>query len=263
VSGPSPAQPWRGAAYPGAPETVAVAVAAGVPLRVPRWGLADIGIVVLGSLLVPVLLLSAVLAAGVVQRSGTFLLLASVTPWLVFVGWPVLTTRLQGNGPVIDLGYAFRRSDIWWGLGGGVASFLLATPVGMLTERIFGEFESAAGEAAVQASAPRWVLLVYAVFVAVGAPLAEELAFRGLVFTAVGMFVAGRGAGATRVLVWAAVWSTVLFAGIHLEPVRIPVLLTIGAVLAFLRARTGRCGASVIAHGLNNLPGAISIALLS
>ncbi len=255
-------QVWAGAAYVGAPATTVEAVAAGRELRVPRWGLADVAVLVIGGFLLPLFILSALLAAGLPQHSGAFLLLAAGSPWVVFAGWPLLTTRLQGNGVRIDLGYAFRRSDLWWGLGGGVACFLLATPVGILTEKLFGDFSSAAGDAATQASAPRWVLVLYALMVVVGAPLVEELAFRGLVFTAVAKRVAGRGATRTRVLVWAGVWSTVLFAGIHVEPVRIPVLLTIGAVLAYLRARTGRVGASVVAHALNNLPGAIAIALL-
>ncbi len=258
-----PPRVWSGAAYPGAPATTVAAVAAGRELRVPRWGLADVAVLVIGGILLPLLILSTLLAAGLPQRSGAFLLLAAVTPWIVFAGWPLLTTHLQGNGVRLDLGYEFRLSDLWWGIGGGVTALVAATVVGAVTEKLFGQFESAAGLAAIQANTSRWVLVAYAVLVAVGAPLAEELAFRGLVFTAIGKHVAGRGAGTTRVLVWAAVWSTVLFALIHLEPVRIPVLLTIGGVLAYLRARTGRVGASVVAHAVNNLPGAIGIALLA
>lgn len=254
------------AAYPGAPATVAEAVSLGLPLRTPNWGLADLVVLVVGGFLVPLVLLSALLAAGMTQHSGAFLLCAAISPWIVFAGWPLVTTHLQGNGVRIDLGYVVRSSDVLWGIGGGIACFLLATPVGVLTEKLFGQFESAAGEAAQEANAARWVLVLYAVFVLVGAPLAEELAFRGLVFAAVAKHVGTRGPEqartATRAVVWAAVWSTVLFAGIHLEPVRVPVLLVIGGVLAFLRARTGRVGASVIAHALNNLPGAIGIATL-
>ena len=52
---------------------------------------------------------------------------------------------------------------------------------------------------------------------------------------------------------WATIGSALLFALVHVEPVRIPVLLTIGLVLSVLRARTGRVGASIIAHSINNL----------
>jgi membrane protease YdiL (CAAX protease family) len=47
--------------------------------------------------------------------------------------------------------------------------------------------------------------------------------------------------------------SAALFAAIHLEPVRFPLLLTIGLELSWLRARTGRVGASIVAHSFNNL----------
>jgi membrane protease YdiL (CAAX protease family) len=50
----------------------------------------------------------------------------------------------------------------------------------------------------------------------------------------------------------ATVVSALLFTLIHFEPVRIGVLLVIGLVLSVLRARTGRLGAPVIAHGVNN-----------
>ena len=199
-------QVWAGAAYVGAPATTVEAVAAGRELRVPRWGLADVAVLVIGGFLLPLFILSALLAAGLPQHSGAFLLLAAGSPWVVFAGWPLLTTHLQGNGARIDLGYAFRRSDLWWGLGGGVACFLLATPVGILTEKLFGDFSLSRrrrdrGERAAVGAGPVRIMVV------VGAPLVEELAFRGLVFTAVAKRVAGRGATRTRVLVWAGVWS--------------------------------------------------------
>lgn len=266
VAGSGPVGPHSelgvGTGYLGAPTTVPEALAAGRELTTPRWGWADVVILVVAALFVPALILSVVLGLGVAKNGGAFLLLAATTPWIVFAGWPVLTTHLQGNGVRIDLGYVFRRSDIGWGLAGGLACYVLATPVGALTERLFGKFGSAAGEAAADSTAPRWVLVLYAVFVAVGAPLIEELAFRGLVFGAAAKQASARGWSLRAILVWGGTWSTVLFAGIHLEPVRIPVLLVIGAVLSFLRARTGRVGAGVIAHAINNLPGALGIALL-
>ena len=261
VAGSAP-QVWAGAAYLGAPATVAEAMAAGRALRIPRWGLADVVILVAAALFVPILILSVALGLGVPKTGGAFLLLAATTPWIAFAGWPLLTTHLQGNGVRIDLGYVFRRSDIGWGIGGGAACFVLATPVGWLTEKIFGNFGSAAGDAAAQSTAPRWVLVLYAVMVSTGAPLIEELAFRGLVFGAVAKHASGRGESLRAIMIWAGFWTTVLFAGIHLEPVRIPVLLVIGAVLSFLRIRTGRVGAGVIAHAINNIPGALGIALL-
>ena len=230
--------------------------------RVPRWGLADVAVLVVGGVLLPLLVLSALLAAGLPQHSSGFLLLAAATPWIVFAGWPLLTTRLQGNGVRIDLGYAFRRSDLWWGLGGGVACFLLATPVGVPhPEAVRGLRLRGRRRRDPRRDAPRWVLVAVR---AHGRSSARPW-WRS---SRSGGWCSPRSPSRSRVAArrvpgcWCgpAVWSTVLFAGIHVEPVRIPVLLTIGAVLAYLRARTGRVGASVVAHAVNNLPGAIAMA---
>ena len=265
VPTPPPAVPderWHGPAYVGAPETFVEAVADGRPLRVPRWGLVDVVVLMIGAFLVPFIGLSVALAAGMTSTSAVYLLLAATTPWVALAGWPLLTTRLQGNGPRIDLGFAFRRSDLGWGVLGGLAALLLGGLAALLSTAVFGEFSSAAGDIATESGAPRVVLVVFAVLVAFGAPVVEELAFRGLVYAAVAKRVA-RGTTSLRRVQWfAGSWTSVLFTLVHFEYKRVLVLLVIAAVLAFLRARTGRCGASVVAHAVNNLPGAVSIALI-
>ncbi len=250
-SGPSSlGPPVTGAPYPGAPVTYVEAVAAGRALRVPRWGLADVLIALLLALVVPTLVLGGLLSAGV-NRNGPLVLLLSLTlPWIGFGLWPIVTTRLQGNGPTLDLGLSLRRSDILWGIGGGVACFVLGTLVAAATERVFGSFDSAAGDALANTEGSRWVVWAFAACALIGAPLFEELCFRGLAFAAIAKATAARGLPA---LPWATLGSALLFALVHVEPVRIPLLFTIGLVLSLLRARTGRIGASVIAHSLNNL----------
>ena len=178
------------------------------------------------------------------------LLLSLMLPWLGFGLWPIVTTRLQGNGPTLDLGLSVRWIDVVWGIGGGVACFVLGTLVAALTEHLVGSFDSAAGDALASADIPRWVVWLFALCALVGAPLFEELCFRGLAFAALAKSSAKRGLPAVPV---ATIGSALLFALVHVEPVRIPLLLVIGLVLSFLRARTGRIGASVIAHSLNNL----------
>ena len=89
-----------------------------------------------------------------------------------------------------------------------------------------------------------------------GAPIFEELCFRGLAFAAIAKATSNAGLPAVP---WATIGSALLFALVHVEPVRIPVLLTIGLVLSVLRARTGRVGASIIAHSINNLVAVASL----
>lgn len=245
-----------GAPYPGAPATYAEAVAEGRELRVPRWGLGDVAIALLLGLLVPLFVLGGFIAVGAPTDGTAVLLGAAVLPWVGFGVWPWLTTRLQGNGPRIDLGLALRPVDLAWGVGGGLAAIAAGSVVAALTEAVTGPFESSAGEAVANAEVPRWVVVTFALCALIGAPVAEELAFRGLAFASLARWAHRRGLPAVP---WAVVGSSLLFALIHLEPVRIPVLLAIGLVLAWVRARTGRLGAPIVAHVVNNSLGVLGI----
>ena len=70
----------------------------------PRWGLADVLISLVIALVVPSLVLGAVLSAGASRSSPLVLLLSLTLPWLGFGLWPILSTRLQGNGPTSTSG---------------------------------------------------------------------------------------------------------------------------------------------------------------
>jgi uncharacterized protein len=186
---------------------------------------------------------------------GMVLIIATFVPWIAMAGWPLLATRRYGNGPVVDLGLRTRGIDLVTGPLGGLVALAAGWAVARITELVLGPIDSAAGEAASRAAetSPRWQLIVFGVFVAVGAPFAEELVFRGMLWA--GLARLGMRPYLTLVT------TTVVFAGFHLEGSRLPVLLVVGLVLGFLRMRTRRLGASMIAHGVNNLPGAIGIAL--
>ena len=124
----------------------------------------------------------------------------------------------------------------------------MAALLAWLTSLVAGTFTSAGGEVAQEISAGgnRVAMVAFAIVVALGAPVIEELAFRGLLFNA----LRKRGVGA----LWTIVITTVAFAVIHLEPTRIAVLLGIGALLGVLRWRTG-------AHAMVNAPAAVVFAL--
>ena len=264
VTPPGPADPAGSLAfagrpgwYPGAPVTVDDALEAGRELVAPRWGIPDALLAIVGSLLLAVV--AVVVVAGTVgagAASGVTLLVGLLVPWLALAGWPLLATRLRGNGPVVDLGIRLRRADWVWGLGGGIAALALGIVAGLLTQAIVGEYDSAAGDAAQELadSGQRPVLVAFAVLVALGAPVAEELAFRGLLFAS----LAKRGVPAALNVTL----TTVAFALFHFEPTRIGVLLVIGAVLGVVRWRSRSLGAAIVAHGVNNLPGAIGLLLL-
>jgi membrane protease YdiL (CAAX protease family) len=236
--------------YRGAAATFVNAVRSGVILRPQLWGLADVLIALALSLLVPSLVVGLLLAAGA-PKNGTIIILASLlSPWVGFGLWPALATRRRGNGPHIDLGLAFTREDFRWGILGGCAALAIGSVVALITEHFTGPFDSAAGSAISNAHVPRLVVILFAVLAVAGAPVMEELCFRGLTFTALARFSEQHGWPPIPV---ASVVSAALFAAIHLEPIRFPLLLSIGLVLSVVRAKTGRIGPTILAHGINNL----------
>jgi len=87
--------------------------------------------------------------------------------------------------------------------------------------------------------------------VVVGAPLVEELVYRGLLH---GTFTrcSGRVTGTLLVAVW--------FATIHFQPVQFPGLLVIGLVLGIGASRTGRLGLPILTHLAFNATGLVMVA---
>jgi membrane protease YdiL (CAAX protease family) len=86
----------------------------------------------------------------------------------------------------------------------------------------------------------------------VGAPLVEELFFRGLLFRA----LLGRAPVPVPVAV---VVSALLFALAHFEAVQFAGLAVFGVVLALLAWRTGRLMPGIGAHAAFNLAAVVSV----
>jgi membrane protease YdiL (CAAX protease family) len=234
--------------YPGCPVTVDIALAQGRRLVPPRWGIPDAIIPLLGFVLI-----SVVVAVGgtLLDLPLPWLLLLGITlPWIALAGWPLLTTSFQGNGSVIDLGLRLTWRDLGWGVIGGVAALMAGGTIAIILQAIFGEFTSAAGEVGEQLrdDGPILAVIAFALCVAIGAPIAEEIAFRGMAYNA----LAKRGLSTA----WVIAITTLAFSLFHLEPMRAPILLASGLVLGILRWRTRSLGAPIVAHAVNNLPGA-------
>jgi membrane protease YdiL (CAAX protease family) len=235
--------------YPGCPVTVTAAVAQGELLRPPRWGLWDV-LITIG--LTGVIGLGAGAALLLTNAStGVEVILGTAAPWVALAGWPLLVTAWRGNGPRIDLGLRLTWSDTGWGALAGFAGLLLAGVAALITQLFSPDVTSNAAEAAdaLQGAAGRQWMVVFAAMVMVGAPVVEELFFRGLFFGAL------RKRGVNTALT--VIVTAVVFAAFHFEPLRFLVLLPSGIVLGLVRARTGSTGAAMVAHGVINAPGAI------
>jgi hypothetical protein len=126
----------------------------------------------------------------------------------------------------------------------------------VISVQLFGDFSAAAADEAEKLAdnGSLLTLLILAVLVVVGAPIAEELTFRGLLWA---------GLAKRRAADWVCVLVTAAaFALIHFEPKRVLVLFTIGVVLGVVRLKSQSVGASMIAHGVNNLPPALGLLAL-
>jgi len=77
------------------------------------------------------------------------------------------------------------------------------------------------------------------------APLVEELLFRDFIWK----IFERKNYSKRKILIL----TSIIFALAHLELVRLPILLVTGLLLGVLRQRTGRLGASILAHFLINL----------
>jgi membrane protease YdiL (CAAX protease family) len=140
------------------------------------------------------------------------------------------------------------------GLAAGVATVFVASGLAALLLDAFPDLDMAAlerfGEAfTVGPPAPR---LALALVVAVGAPIAEELIFRGFLWDIL----------QRRMSPWAVlVITSLVFAAWHMQPFHILTLLPTSFMFGFLRMRTGSVIPSLIAHGMNNAIGAVLLLL--
>lgn len=210
-----------------------------------RWGLGDVAVGLVPTFLNGLAFLAA-LGADEATDEGTAvtvgaLLVSSLLLWSFIVGVPVVATTRKGGGPVRDLGLRFERSDLLaLPLGvvlQAVVVPLLYWPLLELLDRTSGDVENEARELVDAASGGGILLLV--LVVGVGAPVAEELFYRGLLLRA----VEKRWSLAAGVAA-----STVLFGAAHFQGIQLPALLLFGLVASLLTARAGRLGPAILCH---------------
>lgn len=228
-------------------------------LRTPRWGFGDVVVTLLAALVIgnvlALLLLPPMTPDHPVTGHAWQTLLVLVGPWVALAGWPLFATRTRGNGPVRDLALRTTWRSAAIGVLFGVAGLVSALVVLSIQQSLTHEQPSAraADVAHIFVSTSPVVLALFALATAFGAPVVEELAFRGLTY---GAFV-NRGVAP----VWSVLGTTVLFALFHFEPQRLLVLAVLGGWIGAVRAVTGSTTASMVAHMAINVPGAIGILL--
>jgi membrane protease YdiL (CAAX protease family) len=189
------------------------------------------------------------------------LALSSVGLWSVLLGAVLFVSRRRGTGSLVaDYAFRFRWSDIGIGFAGSlvgrVVSGIAVSPVPM-PSRSLDEIDEPVFEDATNGPV-EWIVLI--VIVCVGAPLIEELFFRGLLQTR----LAGRFGA-----VWGISVASLLFGAAHLIAWSGPFTLAYawavaggGLVLGVMRHYTGRLGPPIVAHAFFNAEALLAIAVL-
>jgi membrane protease YdiL (CAAX protease family) len=177
--------------------------------------------------------------------------------WVGLLGAAVWATRRSGTGSLVrDLG--LRVGSPWDLVAGGaigvVSQYLLIPALYYPVEQVDHGLAHSLGHPAHQAigAAHGWLqVTVLFVFLAIGAPIVEELFFRGLVLRAL----------LSRMPVPLAVIVTALaFALAHFEAVQFAGLASFGVILGLLAWRSGRLGPGIAAHASFNAVAVLSVA---
>jgi uncharacterized protein len=172
-------------------------------------------------------------------------------PWIWLAGVPLVASWVRGSGWRRSYGWVTSWRSLWWGLGGGIATFIVIVVAIAVSTLVTGqEISSSAGDLALGIEDYPAAFVVFLLLVAFGAPFVEELAFRGLLWGA----IVKRGWSP-----WTAtIVAGVLFGAFHGEPSRLVALALGGIVLGFVRQQGG-LSASMGAHAVVNVIGAVQL----
>lgn len=166
--------------------------------------------------------------------------LLQIPLWIGLLGAPVMAAR-EGMAWRSDLRWSMRAVDVPMGIASGLALQLVLVP--LLYVPIFWLFGDQDVEEAARSLVGRadggFDVMALVLVTVIGAPVVEEIFFRGLLYGAL-------ADQHTRSL--AIAMSATIFAATHLQFLQFPALLLVGVVHAMLMARTGRIGTAIWSH---------------
>jgi membrane protease YdiL (CAAX protease family) len=184
--------------------------------------------------------------------------LSATAMWLVYLLATTQFLQVTWKNFRSTIGATFERRDVAAGIPLGIVSQLvLVNAVNWPLSRLFPDafsFDEVSKRASdlVDDARGGWIFLL-ALVVVVGAPIVEEIVYRGVVQPGL---VSSWGL-TTGILVTAA-----LFAAIHMQPVEFPGLFAFALVLGWARHSTGTIGTSIVTHMAFNATGLALVVLL-
>jgi uncharacterized protein len=227
-----------------------------------RWGLGD---AVVGWLVA--VTSGQVAAAIVLTLSGHqpdeydelplgWLALAQTGLWFGFLGVPWVAARLKGRGLVADFGLRIRAVDVPVGAVCGwltqtVLIPLVYAPLFWLTDVSVDDMEGPARDLTDRAEDPFGVVMLVLI-VGIGAPIFEEIFYRGLLLRSL-----ERRFGSA----WAVAGSAAVFGLAHFQLLQAPALALFGVVVGVLTVRHGRLGPAIAAHVVFNMVTVVDLLL--
>lgn len=182
----------------------------------------------------------------VLQDDSSFIVVASAVNEILFIATAVFVARMSGGFHWRDFGLV--RAPFWRTV------LLMAAVMGayFLILGVYNELVNLAPDDAPEklgAAAGNWHMFFFALLVAVLAPIAEEIFFRGLIFRAL-----WNSTG-----LWpAAIISGLLFGALHIDAttterlLQVVPLAVLGVSFALLYSWTGTLYATIALHATNN-----------
>lgn len=227
-------------------------------LPAARWGMGDAVVGIVASLVLS--LVGVAVALGVTGEEATDDLalwataVLQVPLWVGLAGAALRASVRKGTGSLrADFGLAMRWVDVPVGLLAGFAGQLAIIIVTLPVYELFGvdtdEVGRAAEELADRAATGVDVVLLLLIVV-VGAPVVEELFYRGLVLRSI-----GRRWGTAA----AVIGTSLVFAALHFQWYDLLPLALAGLLFAILAVRAGRLGPAIWAHVAFNLTAVVSL----
>ena len=228
----------------------------------PRWGIGDAVLAFAAGMVGTIVTVSIYVGfAGDTDGIG-FIIVGLLGLWSGLGAVAVLASKRKGTGSLAeDFGLWMESRDVFRGMVIGLAcNLVLVNGVVVLFQLLGPDVDVGQQSENVTADASGWRLGILAPFLIVGAPLIEELYFRGLLQRSL-----VRRFGVAIGIAGSAVAFGLVHASGDLDGYSvfalIAALASFGAVLGWLAHHYGRLGPGLVAHATFNLITVIALAL--